>query len=178
MEGDRAAVLTLRSAVKGVVDYSKVDLHSTAWWKRWRYLLKGMTEIEHGELLRMAYDLQLALVSNSKISPEDFSKVQKDAKNTFLDIESTYKPWLGRSKQDRETQDFEKFKESWKEIGGFDLDDKEALSSWEEEVEKISDEKLNEQVKFEQQKEEKEQSFERKVREIEQKRLSQQRKLR
>ena len=65
-ERDRAAVLTLRSAVRGVVDYSKADLHNPSWWRHWRFLIRAMDEAEHGELLNRAFEYQLALVSNPR----------------------------------------------------------------------------------------------------------------
>ena len=37
------------------------------------------------------------------------------------------RPWLGRSKEDRKTNEVEEFKEMWEALAGFNPDDKEAL---------------------------------------------------
>ena len=170
--------MTLRSAVKGVIDYTQLDIHNPMWWKRWRYLLKGMTEVEHGELLRIAYDFQLALISNSKISPDDFTKLQKDAKDTFADIEGSYKPWLGLSKEDRKVREVAEFKEAWQEMAGFSVDDKEALAEWEASVRDVTEKAFQDTVNAEQEEAARRNSFGEKVREIQEKRLRQQGRLR
>lgn len=174
MEGDRAAVLTLRSAVKGVIDYSEADLNSPMWWRRWRYLLQAMTEVEHGELLQTAYDFQLALISNSKISPENFTKLQGEAKDTFVDIESTYKPWLGRNKEDRKVRDSEKFKQEWEAIAGFSVDDEEAMAAWEEKVNELTGQTLRDHNAEEEKERKQAASFAEVAKRVQEKRLRQQ----
>ena len=89
-----------------------------------------MEEQEYGDLLQKAYDFQLALVSNPRISPEDFSSVQREAKEIFKDMEGVYRPWLGRSKEDRQKKEVAEFKQQWKSLAGFDPDDRDALDKW------------------------------------------------
>ena len=119
----------------GVVDYRKADPHNPTWWKHWRYLVRAMDESAHEKLLQNAYKFQLALVSNSRISAEDFSRVQREAKELFSDIEGSLRPWLGRTQEDRTRNQYDEFKEQWKAFGGFDLDDPEAKAQWEEKLE-------------------------------------------
>jgi trans-2-enoyl-CoA reductase len=125
--------------VLGVVDYRKSDPHNPTWWKHWRYLVRAMDESAHEKLLQNAYKFQLALVSNSRISADDFSRVQREAKELFSDIEGSLRPWLGRTKEDRGRNQYDEFKEQWKAFGGFDLDDPEAKAEWEEKLEAHTD---------------------------------------
>ena len=91
-----------------------------------KYLIRAMEESSREKLLHHAYEFQLALVSSSKLSSEDFSKLQKECKELFADLEGSLRPWLGRSSEDRHTKDVGSFKEQWKELMGFDPDDLEA----------------------------------------------------
>jgi len=137
LERDRAAVLTLRSAVRGVIDYRHAELHNPMWWKRWRYLIQAMEDESYETLLQTAYKFQLALVSNSKISSEDFSKVQKSAKELFSDIEGHLRPWLVHERALQQKDQYATFKEQWKQAVGFDPSDKTALADWEAKVKKV-----------------------------------------
>lgn len=174
LERDRAAVLTLRAAVQGVVDYRKVDLHNPIWWKHWRYLVKAMDEKAHETLLHHALEFQLALVSNSRISSDDFTKVQREAKELFSDIEGSLRPWLGRNKQDRQTRDAEDFRAMWKETAGFDLDDVEAREAWEDQVKNLVADSTAEHEATKREEQEKERKFVATIEAIRQKRLRQQ----
>ena len=93
-----------------------------------------MEESSREKLLHHAYEFQLALVSSSKLSSEDFSKLQKECKQLFADLEGSLRPWLGRSSEDRHTKDVVSFKEQWKALMGFDPDDLEAKAKWEKEI--------------------------------------------
>lgn len=104
------------------------------WWARWKYLIRAMEESSREKLLHHAYEFQLALVSSSKLSSEDFSKLQKECKELFADLEGSLRPWLGRSSEDRHTKDVVSFKEQWKALMGFDPDDLEAKAKWEKEI--------------------------------------------
>ena len=104
------------------------------WWTRWKYLIRAMEESSREKLLQHAYEFQLALVSSSKLSSEDFSKLQKECKQLFADLEGSLRPWLGRSSEDRHTKDVVSFKEQWKALMGFDPDDLEAKAKWEKEI--------------------------------------------
>ena len=134
MGGDRAAVLTLRSAVSGAIDYREADLHSPMWWKRWRYLVRTLDDQAHTTLLDAAFRFQLALVSNPRISSDDFSKTQKESKNIFSSVESSLRPWVVNSREDSKQKEIKAFREEWKKFAGFDLSDEAAVSEWSKSV--------------------------------------------
>jgi hypothetical protein len=144
------------------------------WWTRWKYLIRAMEETSREKLLHHAYEFQLALVSSSKLSSEDFSKLQKECKELFADLEGSLRPWLGRSSEDRHTKDVVNFKEQWKAMMGFDPDDLEAKAKWEKEIVEVSAAVTNRVVASQKEAAEQEASFYTKVENIRLKRLRQQ----
>jgi hypothetical protein len=174
LERDRAAALTLRSAVLGVIDYRDADWHSPMWWKRWRYLIKAIDEQSYEKLLGDMFQFQLALVSNPRISAEDFSATQKEAKEIFADMEGCLRPWRGRSREERSQQEKQTFKEQWQELTGFDPSDKLAVAKWAEEIENVTRSSAEALMKAEQEEKDRQEAFHRRVEEIQLKRLNQQ----
>lgn len=156
------------------MDYTKFDPHNPMWWKHWRFLIRTMSEEEHSDLLHKAYEFQLALVSNNRISPEDFSAVQKEAKEIFKDIEGSLRPWLGRSKEDRRVREAQDFKEQWEAVAGFSPDDKEALDLWAQDIKKHTDAKRLERMEAEREEMNRQSTFHAKIEAVRQKRLKQQ----
>lgn len=144
------------------------------WWTRWKYLIRAMEETSREKLLHNAYEFQLALVSSSKLSSEDFSKLQKECKELFADLEGSLRPWLGRSSEDRHTKDVVNFKEQWKAMMGFDPDDLEAKAKWEKEIVEVSAAVTNRVVASQKEAAAQESSFYTRVENIRLKRLRQQ----
>lgn len=133
-----------------------------------------MEEESYEKLLQSAYKFQLALVSNSRISAEDFSEVQRESKELFSDIEGTLRPWLGRTKEDRQADQYTMFKEQWQQAAGFDPSDKVALTEWAEKLEKETKASGEALAKAEREEQERKAKFYARVEEIRQKRLKQQ----
>jgi hypothetical protein len=144
------------------------------WWTRWKYLIRAMEETSREKLLHHAYEFQLALVSSSKLSSEDFSKLQKECKELFADLEGSLRPWLGRSSEDRHTKDVVNFKEQWKAMMGFDPDDLEAKAKWEKEIVEAAASVTNKVVASQKEAAAQEASFHTKLENIRLKRLRQQ----
>jgi len=144
------------------------------WWTRWKYLIRAMEESSREKLLHHAYEFQLALVSSSKLSSEDFSKLQKECKELFADLEGSLRPWLGRSSEDRHTKDVVNFKEQWKALMGFDPDDLEAKAKWEKEIGEAAASVANRVVSTQNEAAAQEASFYTKLENIRLKRLRQQ----
>jgi len=174
LERDQAAVLTLRSAAKGVVDYTRLDLHDPAWWRYWRFSLQAMHSLERGELLRMVFEQQLALVSNPKLSGEQFSERQKEASELFQDIEGNLYPWKGRSREERQAHEEKEFAQQWEELTGFDPSDDEAKEQWAEDIRRLTREKVQQRQQAAQEEQDRQANFHAKVAAIRQKRIRQQ----
>ena len=130
MESDRGAVLTVRSAVRGVVDYSEVDLFDKSWWRRWRVLVTGMSELDTIDLLKPLFDYQLALVANSGLTEDSFKQAQESARDNFENIVGAMRPWEGRTKEERVESDIAQYKEDWKHFFGWELDDEEQVAEY------------------------------------------------
>ena len=137
-------------------------------------MIKAMSDVEHGELLQRAFDFELALVSSSRISGEDFSAVRREAKEVFKDIEGQMRPWLGRTKQDRQVRESQEFKEHWEAISGFNPDDKEALRNWEKSITEHTDAKRQERLDAEREELDRQGSFHARIEAVRKKRLEQQ----
>ncbi len=175
LEGDRAAILTLRAAAKGVIDFSRTDLHSPTWWKNWRYLTGVIDTEDRGELLCRAYEFQLALISNARLAESDnFTAAQKRAKDIFYDLEGNLRPWLGRTKAERDVREKEQYREQWIAHFGFDPDDPEARHAWEEQLSRSVDDTQTRREETEAKDKNAVASFNSRVEEIRLKRLRQQ----
>lgn len=174
MERDRAAALTLRSAVLGIIDYRDADWHSPMWWKRWRYLIRTLDEKSYEKLLGDMFQFQLALVSNPRISADDFSATQKEAKEIFADMEGCLRPWHGRSREERKQQQNQIVRELWQEMAGFDLSDKLAVAKWAEEIKNLTSASAEAFAKSKQEEKDRQEAFRRKAEEIRLKRFNQQ----
>ena len=133
-----------------------------------------MDEAEYGELLRRAFEYQLALVSNSRISPDDFASTQREAKDIFQDIEGTLRPWLGRSKEDRKANQEKEFKKQWEDLAGFNPEDKEALDEWSRAIREHTNKSRQGRIAAEQAEANRLSSFQHKVTSVRMKRLKQQ----
>ncbi len=136
--------------------------------------MKGMTAADNGELLKTAFQFQLALVSNSNLSPSDFSSVQRSAKDLYADIQGNLKPWTGATKEDRDTNMRNEFAAQWKEIAGFDLDDEDAKAKWEDEIRNYQSDSAKELQEQQQAEHDLKESFNRRKQEILDRRLRQQ----
>lgn len=101
-------------------------------------MLRTMETEDYSKLLDLAFQFQLALVSNGNLGSDNFSSVQKEAKEVFQDIEGESRPWLGRrSKEDRANSEFEEYDEIWKRNTGFSMKDAEAVEKHGEALQKM-----------------------------------------
>ena len=129
------------------------------WWRRWRMLINEMATQSDKELLHQLYLYHLALVSNSGLTEESFKSTQQSARDNFEEFVAKVRPWLGRSKEERSKQEGEQMKEDWKEVFGWDLDDKEAYDSWEKKMRELEEKGSNYQNELAQEQEDREKRF-------------------
>ena len=123
--------------MSGIIDYREADVLDRRWWRRWRMLINEMATQADKELLHQLYLYHLALVSNSGLTEESFKSTQQSARDNFEEFVAKVRPWLGRSKEERSKQEGEQFKEDWKQVFGWDLDDKEAYDEWEKDMREL-----------------------------------------
>lgn len=138
MEGDRTASLIVQAAVDGLIDYSKARLRDNAWWRRLRILLKGVQRKNHLVDLTAAYNYELALLSNSRLTDESFQSGQERAKELYYDIVSILRPWEGANYAERKKQEFDDHRQSYIDAFGVDPLDPE-FQEWEaQQIDKIN----------------------------------------
>ena len=135
--------------------------------------MNSMASVERGELLKQAYEFSNALVSNSKLSPDSFSSVQRNSKELYEDMTYNQHSWIG-TKEDREIAERDRFAEQWKAISGFELDDQEAKAEWEDKLRNYQSDSKSDAFKAEQELDVVRANFEAKRREILDKRRKQQ----
>ncbi len=119
--------------MSGLVDYREARLEDPAWWRYLRVLFDGMTRVKDREIYRTVYDLQLALVSNGRLTDESWGNAQESANELKVDIISTHRPWEGRSFKDRQKKDFKDWRQRYIDAFGVDPYDEE-FKKWEAET--------------------------------------------
>lgn len=138
MERDRGAILTVRSAALGVINYAEAQILEKGWWRKWRLLIGQMAQEDNATLLRDLYSYHLALVANSGISPDSFKSVQESAKDNLDQIVAARRPWAAQDKSDRLEDDVAQSKEDWKYFFDIDLNDEEQRSKYLEERDRLA----------------------------------------
>lgn len=94
MASDRGAILAVRAAVRGIVDFSKARFLDPTWWS---YLALIYDELEEEAILEVhkaVYQYQLAILSSGALSDASAKKFQTDARDTFTRISDGLQPWL------------------------------------------------------------------------------------
>ena len=124
MEADRGAVLTLRAAVRGVIDFAQARVRDVRWWRRANVLIKAMAAEDDLVAVRAAFDLQRSLVGNGSLTEKSFEGCQKAAKALFGDIVDVLYPWSARDAESRKQGQLDGMIDAYKKLVG-DPDDPE-----------------------------------------------------
>jgi len=90
---DRGAVLTVRAAARGVVDFSAARVLDVGWWRKTNLLISSMADDDRLLTLRAAFDFQRALVANGNLTKESFEGCQKTCREILDDIWNVVSPW-------------------------------------------------------------------------------------
>lgn len=98
--------MTLRAAVAGVIDFSTARIRDVAWWRRTNALIHTMAAADAVTELRLAYDYQRCLISNSDLSDESFKAAQQKARDLFTRAQDTLSPWAANSAVTRQGEQF------------------------------------------------------------------------
>jgi Ribonuclease G/E len=134
-----------------------------------------MESEDHANLLEKAFQFQLALVSNGSLGNDNFSAVQKEAKEIFQDIEGEMKPWSNkRTRAQRQQAEKAMYDEMWQEVAGFSMFDKSAFADWEKDLRNAMAGSQAEFQESQRQQGELESNFAKRVKEIQKKRARQQ----
>lgn len=110
MESDRGAVLTLRAASRGVIDFSKARVLDVSWWRRANALIRAMDSEDDLVAIRAAFDFQRSLVGNSGLTEQSFKDCQKSAKALLGELLNALHPWLAKARPDEISGLVEKYK--------------------------------------------------------------------
>jgi len=73
-------------------------------------------------------------VSNSNLENSSYIAVQKEIKELFNDLQHNTKPWRIGDREARHQKLTGDFKEQWEQLTGFNPEDKDAVSKWEQQL--------------------------------------------
>lgn len=124
METDRGAVLTLRAAARGIIDFSQARPLDVRWWRRTNVLMKAMAADDDLIAVRAAFDLQRSLVGNGSLTEKSFEGCQKSAKALFGDIIEVLYPWSAKDAEAKKQGQLNGMIDAYKKLVG-DPDDPE-----------------------------------------------------
>jgi len=142
LDSDRGAILTVKSAALGIIDYREADILDRGWWRKWRMLVGEVATKDNAELLRDLYTYHLALVANSGLSEDSFKSVQESARTNLEQLIAVKRPWEEAEKTDIISSEVSQFKEDFKRFFDIDLDDEEQKEKYYKELEQsITDQK-------------------------------------
>ena len=113
MATDRGAVLTIRAAARGVIDFSKARPSDSQWWRRTTILLDAIGKDDDEKIFRDVYNFHLALVSNSGLTEESFKQEQEKAREVFYDLTGVLRPWDGLNSEERKAREFSDLRQEY-----------------------------------------------------------------
>lgn len=123
MERDRVAVLTIRAAVAGVIDYSKADILDPRWWLRHRIMFNSFSEQETTTTIETVSAFYRALVSNSGLTEESFKSLKDKIYDLVSESFDVRHPWLDQENDKR--KQVQTMQDAWFEAFGVDKNDPE-----------------------------------------------------
>lgn len=118
METDRGAVLTVRAAVRGVVDFRAARVRDVRWWRRLNVLLRAIAKEDELTTTQMAFDYQLSLVGNPALLADHWARARKEANNLFREGFFLIKPWAAASAEDLQKGEIAGLIEEYKKVQG------------------------------------------------------------
>ena len=140
METDRGAVLTVRAAARGIIDFREARLLDPKWWNRCYVLFREMVRGDDMQLQRGILDFHLALVGASGLSDDGFRSAQERAREAIFDMMGLVRPWEGMGYAERKKREHEGLLNDYiREFGDprdpvFKQKEAEALAAWKEQI--------------------------------------------
>lgn len=136
MATDRGAVLTVRAAARGLVDFSLADNGDLNWWRKVNAITDELAKDDGRKLIERSYEFHLAMSSNSAMKPESFKESVEKALADFRDIANSYRPWEAVTAEGAAASGINALLQSYKETFGVDdLEDPEFLKKIEDGLE-------------------------------------------
>lgn len=118
METDRAAVLILRAAARGVVDFRKAKLQDPAWYRYVNAVLIRMDADDEMTTLNSVLSYQCALVGNSMLTEESFKATQERCRELLTRIMNCANPWSQTSVENAKKHEISNLMEMYRKLVG------------------------------------------------------------
>lgn len=97
MATDRGCVLTIRAALRGIIDFRAARILDVNWWRRSNILLQALVDEEDARILETLYRFQCALIANGGLTEESFTQSQRHTKETCNELINAIQPWAAKS---------------------------------------------------------------------------------
>lgn len=124
MATDRGAVLTLRAAARGVIDFRAARVRDRRWWRRVNALIDASADADDLVVVEAGLRFNLALVGNPSLTEESWGKVRGAALEDYDEVVRLCRPWDHQTRAERDGRKMTDLKELYKQVIG-DPDDPE-----------------------------------------------------
>lgn len=142
MVADRGAVLLIRAASRGVIDFSKCRVLDIAWWRKVNAVVQSMATEDELVGLKAALQFQCALVGNGTLTNESFDAAKKTSQNLLNSIFNLTQPWAAKSISEVKTEEIQSLVDLYKQTIG-DPDDPEFRKKLEADLARLESDRLS-----------------------------------
>lgn len=122
-------ILTVRAAVRGVIDFRQAKLRDVNWWRRTNLLISEMARQDEAAATHAGYLYHLALVANGELQPEAFKEEQKKARESLIEYISLLHPWSEKVRRQKKLDEVKSLRTKYLEVVG-DPDDPLTVARW------------------------------------------------
>lgn len=113
------------------IDFASADIYDPTWQKYCKLMLTRLDEMNTIKISERRLTIELALLSHPKT---DRAKASELLQEEFEDIQASYRPWIGKSKEVRNRRKSKNYEELWQQVVGFDPKDRNAVRNWERHI--------------------------------------------
>lgn len=114
----RDAVLAVRAAARGVVDFTKARILDRRWWQVYYALIDEMDRQDRIASDRDSLHFHLALMAHGNLADEGFSKSQDKAIERYNGILDELYPWNNEDKKTQERTKHDALRDTYKAVVG------------------------------------------------------------
>lgn len=126
----------VRTAVRGLVDFTKARILDHKWWRYYFIALDGMIREDDLFLVDRQRQHHLAMISNANLTEEGFERHQDFSVQRMYDMLGLVRPWEESDEAQRKKAEYQKLKELWE--GSFGkMDDPQTQRNIANEVERM-----------------------------------------
>lgn len=124
----RAAVLSIRAAARGAIDFAEADARNPSWWRKFRLIADELEAETYLEISRRLFDFYLALLSTGQLDNNGTREVVESIQKQMQAMETLLQPWRSEAIQQRQQDRYDELLALYKEYCG-DPEDPEYMQN-------------------------------------------------